>query len=359
MKKVVVVGATYMDNFGDMLFAKMMADALENKCEFRYYLLSDFARNFVCAERISSFACGEADALIYMPGGFLGDKYDTSLYATFKWFWRYFPIGLKFAHEGKPILVLGVGAGPCKYGVMRMIIKYICKRSKKVVVREQDSHNFLKSIGVDSTVTSDLAQLITAYKLPELNADFGDKKKLLVHVNHKQKIVRRILPAVKLFYENHRKEYSLVIASDQVFPDDRHVFEQFRAFAGGDASFYKYRDPLELCRVITMCDVVITYKLHVGVVACSYGKSVIAVPEHYKKVERYYNQIGYSERVLPLCLVDNESLYNLLNKFYDKPICVPEAVLEAARTNYLELDRFLSELEMSSLPNKKYPERRH
>lgn len=344
MKKILVVGATYSDNFGDMLFARMIADALYKKCEMRFYLLSDYAKHFIGIDRTTDFGLDEADALVYMPGGFLGDRHDTSLYTTWLWFKRYFPIGIRYARKKKPILILGVGAGPCKYEVMKKIIKYICKSSKKIIVREYDSFDFLKSIGIESSVTSDLAQLITTYRLPELIVDFGHKKKLLIHVNQNQNMIRKILPAINNFYINHKQEYSLVIASDQVCPDDYAVYEQFQAFAGKDVMFYKYGDPLELCKVITMCDTVITYKLHMGIVACAYGKSVIAIPEHYKKVERYYKQIGYSERVLPFHLADSSSICDLLENYYNKPICVPKQIIEAAKANFDELDKFVSEV---------------
>lgn len=344
MKKILVVGATYIDNFGDMLFAKMIADALDEKCEFRYYLLSDFAQNFVGANRISNFDLNVADALVYMPGGFLGDRHDTSLITTWRWFRRYFPIGIKFARKKKPILFLGVGAGPCKYTIMKKIIKYVCKRSQKIIVRESDSQEFLNSIGIKSTVTSDLAQLITDYELPEMNLDFGSKKKFLIHVNQNEVILEKIIPAIRKFYEKHKEEYSLVVASDQRCPNDYKIFDKLNTIAENDVYYYKYTDPMELCKVITKCDTVLTYKLHMGIVSCAYGKSVVAIPEHYKKVERYYKQIGYSERVLPFYLAESDSIYELIEKYHDKPITIPEKVLVAARKNYDELDAFLRTL---------------
>lgn len=344
MKKILIVGATYSDNFGDMLFTRMMADALHEKVQIKFYLLSDFAKEFVGEQKISNFPINDADALIYMPGGFFGDRHDTSLITTWYWFKRYFPIGIKFARMHKPILLLGVGAGPCKYRIMRCLIKYICKRATKIFVRESDSQEFFKSLDIKSDVTSDLAQLITTYDLPYVDIGATKKKRLLIHVNQAQHVASKILPAVRKFYEAHKEEYSLVVASDQVSPEDDDILRKVKDFAGEDVSFYKYGKPLELCNVIKQCDAVITYKLHMGIVACSYGKSVIAIPEHYKKVERYYKQIGYPERVLPFIHADENKIYQLLETYHDKPISIPNTIIDLAKQNYVELFKFIEEL---------------
>lgn len=345
MNKVLVVGATYSDNFGDMLFARIIADYLSDKCEFRYYLLSDYAQKFIGKTKISNFPICEADALVYMPGGFFGDRHDTSLYTTYLWFKRYFPIGLKFAFLKKPILVLGVGAGPCKYTVMKRIIKYICKRANKVIVREDDSAEFLKTLEVNSTVTSDLAQTITDYELPAVTLNCTKRKKLLVHINQNKGVADKVLPAVQQFYEKHSEDYNIIVASDQVCPDDYEIYEKIKIYAKEDAFFYKYGDPLELCSVIKQSDVVVTYKLHVGIVACSYGKSVIAIPEHYKKVERYYKHIGYAERVLPLYKANSQSIFNMLEDYAEVPIHIPVAIIDSAYDNFNELKNYIEALE--------------
>lgn len=344
MKKIIIVGATYGDNFGDMIFAKMITDALYKENSIKFYKLSEYTKNFIGEEKISDFPDKEADALIYMPGGFFGDRHDTSLLVTLYWFFRYFPIGLRFAFREKPILILGVGAGPCKYGIMRRIIKYICSKAKRIVVREDDSREFLKTLGIDSEVTSDLAQLITKYDFKPVDIDFGEKKRLLVHVNQNQSVASVIVPAVKRFYEKHKDEFSIVVASDQVCENDYSIFEQVCEFAEKDAVFYKYGDPMELCYIIDQCDAVVTYKLHMGIVACAVCKSVIALPVHYKKVERYYKHIGCPERSLPFHLADVDSVYEMIEKYYDKNIRVPDEILKATEYNYSILNQFISEL---------------
>ncbi len=347
--KLLVVGATYMDNFGDMLFAKLILDKLNGKAENRFYLTSDFCCDFVGAEKLSGFDVRDADALLYMPGGYLGDRDDTSFYTTYLWLKRYFPIGLYYAAKHKPIMILGVDAGPCKYSFMRMIIKKICKSSCKVVVRNEDSKDFLvNTIGLHSDeveVTSDYAQTIRDYPLPELPAlevwKKPEKKTILLHINENRTAREIIVPALEKFYNLHRGECEIVVAGDQHHNNEGETYEAVRRFAGEDAYFHKYDDPMELCAVIKSCDCVITYKLHVGIVAAAYSKSVIPIPQHYKKVEKYYRHIGHSDRVIPLKDATPEKVLEKMEYYADKPIVLSNEIYRRAKKNEAYIDEFI------------------
>lgn len=347
--KVLIVGATYMDNFGDMLFAKLILERLNGKAENRFYITSKFCCDFVGENNLSEFDVRDADALLYMPGGYLGDKQDTSLYTTYLWLKRYFPIGLYYAKKRKPIMILAVDAGPCKYLFMRKVIKKICKSSVKVVVRNEDSKEFLvDKIGISSDsvfVTSDYAQTLINYPLPpmpELEKWMNpNKKRLLIHINEREDARKVAIPALKKFYLSHSDEYEIVVASDQGHPNAGGTYEEVRKFAGDNVYYYKYADPMELCTVIKSCDCAITYKLHVGIVAATYSKSVISIPLHPKKVEKYYRHIGHSERVLPLKNATVEGVIEKLEQFADKPIVLSDDIYQRAQQNNVYLDEFI------------------
>lgn len=354
--KVLIVGATYMDNFGDMLFAKLVIDKLNGKSENRFYLMSDYCRDFVGAENISGYDVKDADALLYMPGGYLGDRSDTSLYTTYLWFKRYFPIGLHYAKKRKPMMILAVDAGPCKYFFMRKVIKKICDSAMKVIVRNEDSKGFLvDKIGIPSekiAVTSDYAQTLIEYSLPavpELEKWKNPaKKRILLHINECEEARKSIVPALERFYLSYSDEYEIVVASDQHYPNDGETYEEVRKFAGDNAYYHKYGDPLELCSVIKSCDCAITYKLHVGIVAATYSKSVIPIPQHYKKVEKYYRQIGHGERVLPLKNATAEKVFDMLERFADKPIVLSDEIYQMAKQNDVYLEEFVEQIKNRS-----------
>lgn len=353
--KILVVGATYMDNFGDMLFAKLIMEKLNGKSENRFYLMSDFCRDFVGSENLSEFNIKDADALLYMPGGYLGDRSDTSLYTTYLWFKRYFPIGLYYLTKRKPLMILAVDAGPCKYFFMRKIIKQICKGAVRVVVRNEDSKDFLvNKIGISSeavVVTSDYAQTLINYPLPpepELECRKPDKKRIMLHINECEDARKKIIPALEKFYVAHPGEYTIVVASDQHYKSEGKTYEEVKKFAGDDSVFYRYGDPMELCAVIKSCECVITYKLHVGIVAATYSRSVIPVPQHYKKVIKYYRQIGYGERVIPLKDATVEKVFDSLELYADKPIVLSDEIYEKAKQNDVYLDEFIEQIEKRS-----------
>lgn len=347
--KILAIGATYIDNFGDMLFAKMIADRLKSKTEFRFNIVSDFCKEFVGNGSLSDFEKKDGDALLYFPGGYLGDRHVTNIRVTYLWYKRFFPLGLYYARHKKPIMIMAVDAGPCKYGFMRMIIRYICKHSWKIVVRNEDSKLFLESIGVSKSnifVTSDYAQLIRYYPLPivkqfEAWRQF-QKQVILIHVNECWEAINVVIPAIKKYYMTKNGVCSFVVASDQRCSNDDKVYDIVKSFAGVNTYFYKYGDPMELCSIINGSDCVITYKLHVGIVASAFSKSVIAIPQHYKKVIKYYKQINEIDRVIPLKDVNSDNLYLKICKYEKTPVILPDSIIELAKKNNEYLNEFLT-----------------
>src|SRR5690606_12928160 len=59
--------------------------------------------------------------------------------------------------------------------------------------------------------------------------------------------------------------------------------------------FVSKRDPWDLLALINLLDLVITTKLHVGIVAVALATPVLAFPYH-PKVTRFYDQIQASDR---------------------------------------------------------------
>ena len=106
---------------------------------------------------------------------------------------------------------------------------------------------------------------------------------------------------------------------------------------------YKYSTSHDLVSLLNECDLVITTKLHVGILSASLGKSVLAFPTHREKVERYYKQIGESGRCLSLKKVNYDIVFNMLENYHDKKIVLSNEILKKAMKN----------LEYISLSNEK------
>ena len=75
-----------------------------------------------------------------------------------------------------------------------------------------------------------------------------------------------------------------------------------------------------------------------------FDKKEMKLISDYKKVQKYYNQIGYGERVLPLKDATVEGVYDRISKYVDAPIALSEEIYERARRNDALLDAFLSEV---------------
>ena len=145
---------------------------------------------------------------------------------------------------------------------------------------------------------------------------------------------------------NKHPEYQVVVSADQYvsdFSSPGGVGDIIRAQITSDNTFiYQYDDPVALCKVIDSCDVVITTKLHVGIVGAHLGKSVISFSSHTLKISRLYKQLGIDDHTIPLSTMTIEEGYELLESKYNSPVKVPEFIVNDAKSNFLHLANFLN-----------------
>ena len=106
--------------------------------------------------------------------------------------------------------------------------------------------------------------------------------------------------------------------------------------------FYDYKNHWEMCALLEKLDLVITSKLHVGIVSTALETSVISLPYHTKTI-RYYEQIDAKERCLENPTSEKE-VYDHILRFYDhKEIDVPNNVLSSSRSVFMEMYSFIDE----------------
>ena len=68
------------------------------------------------------------------------------------------------------------------------------------------------------------------------------------------------------------------------------------------------------------------------------------MPQHYKKVQKYYNQIGYGERVIPLKDANVENVFEALTKYVTEPIILSKDIYEKAEQNNSYLNEYICEI---------------
>lgn len=125
--------------------------------------------------------------------------------------------------------------------------------------------------------------------------------------------------------------------------EGKHLNDVYNEFPKDRTVIYNFRNPLEFLEVISSADSIITPKLHVGILGCTYGKPVLSFPIHPEKTERYYEQIGYPERCKSLYNLTKEEAINMINKYIWEEIKLPENIKGDAQRNFDLLDRFINE----------------
>lgn len=350
--KVLLVGATFNSNFGDLLFSHLFYDKCKEvgfeKVSFWQWpkhVLCDFCRNELdYHEHISLWQAIKYDALILQSGGMMGEP-RYSRQTTKLRFLRFVLPCLLFTLLRKPVYVLGCGGSPIYARWLRRMMVFVLNHAKYIAVRNQETCDYYKQAGVKNTiqVTSDTAQIITSAYLPELKieselVDFmADYKLLLLQFSYTKQydeiVVEKLVPAINRFLNEHL-DYRVILATDKV--TDRSVLENSKtknAVSPDRVKIYNYHNSWQLAALINKMDVVVSTTLHVGIIGSSLGKSVLSFSLFYDKAKRYYKQIGEQGRCLPLREVNAQEIYAQLQNYYNKPISLSAQLRELAAYN--------------------------
>ena len=352
--KIILHGATNGSNFGDYLFADIFWNKLldYNRAgrniffEFPKYGIGDYFREglgYTKKQTIGDVL--NADMLIYFSGGYFGER-TTALKESIRRFIRYLPIGMLFVLRNKTILIIGVGGGPVTNRFLRMAFCNILNHATVVTVRDEETANYFKNYGVkrELCVTSDTAQIITSDLLPALDdsikeiikKNFLGKKIIFLHALPKDNIDKeisvKVIPALNNFLENHRN-YGVIIGYDGVYTKSIEELNTRTQLTCETIYCYNYQEPWQLCSLLNEVDMIITSKLHVGIIGATFSKSVLAFPIHSEKTKRYYKQIDEPERCIALKDVSPAMVESKLESLHDKKIILSKEIIKAANRN--------------------------
>ena len=352
--KILLNGATAGTNYGDFLFAKMFQDRVAEPVgiENTYWYDSRFAYSDFYKKHLANYKkykLSEIDALVYISGGyFCGDDKMWKHYVIR--FLSYFVIGLRCMSRKIPYGIFGVEVGRSKSRIIHAIASKILRKAQIVIVRNRASYDYATSFGVKNVICT--ADSVFAMK-ESLFADACEneqlkacsKKCLLLHINPQKErnhvIKEKVVPIMNAFLCNH-PEYAVVISADQFYAEQDEALEDMAQQLQCDVIIKnRYDDPLALCKVIQSVDTVVTTKLHVGIVGAKLGKSVISFSGHTEKISRLYDELGEKERTCSLAQLDNETGLAMLEAYHDKPIVVPQEIVDKAEKNFEYLVEFL------------------
>lgn len=349
-KTVLIHGAINTSNFGDVLFAKLFYDMVLNKGDTPVFLtkgpygISDFnIRELDFYEGGTSISPYMADELILMSGGYFGDNTPGLLSSINRWF-RYFKIGLIFVIKKKKIYILGVGGAPLYSWFNRLSAKIIMNHAEKITVRDDDTSKYFSQIGVRKSihVTADTALAISKDTIPELdelnelNEFKNNRKSILIHLtgikDKDDQIGNRIIPGVSKFLSEN-SNYCVILTYDNVIDREIESSLAYRLLKQYNPYIYSYRSAIQLCSLIKEMGIVVTTKLHVGIIGCNFGCSVLSFPMHLHKTARFYELIGAKERCYEFSKIGDGDVYNRLIRYCNSPIHVPNELRRLALEN--------------------------
>ncbi len=356
MEKIIMCGATHGSNFGDSLFAYMFKEYVESKSpdiEVVFTKLSEYSKNEMQLTQHRFKDLLKSKALIFISGGYFGQSPNEKGKKVMRRFLTYHKYGLLMLLLRKPIIIVGVGAGPLSNWLLRKVSVHIFNRAKYISVRDIESKNYMLSYGVKNTihVTSDSAQCIKSdiYNLssqtPSIfqSEKISGKKIVLVHIIDIDKYtnelyVEKIINTLVDYLVND-DNVGFIITSDTV-KETTFIKEVYNLFPRSRTEMYNFRNPIDFLRLIASVDSIITPKLHVGILGATYTKPVLAFAIHPEKTRRYYNQIGYDSRCESLFEVDSPKVKELMTCYLWEPIHIPKDEIKNAQKNFQLIDDF-------------------
>lgn len=337
-------------NFGDVIFSEMILKHLQDSgYEASFYDVSDYLNNYlyeVKALHKDIVALQEADGAIYFAGGYFGEKKNERIDRSIRHYLRFMKYGELVLKYHKPLAIIGIGAGPALWYPSQRIVTKACNAASILTTRDNESADYLKSIGVSSPirVCSDVAQtysLPTGRQIKGVSVDESSEY-IFLHTNYQQDVSDLFARSIKSYISNHPNT-RVIVGADNVVNIDNAVQVAKNILGNEKVLAYNYSEPDDLCALLNRCNLILTYKLHVGIISATLGRSVIAVSKH-EKIQRYYKQIGEQDRCVDFVGCTSELLEGKVARYYGKGISLNQQILNQAYENWQLLDGFLASL---------------
>lgn len=365
MKSVYVHGSYFGNNFGDVLLVDLFANRIRN---MGYIPIFPFANDFYRQQTGTEIGIKDynnAVAAIYCGGGYLGEPNSGKLIWSIRNFFRHHKSFRFFKNNNIPYAVVGAGCGPVTYFPFSITVKNIISKAEFVVLRDEKSKSFaqLYSGRYDIDVAADAVISMTLNDIPDesklkatsfFNKNTPKGSHLVgIHLTDKFKdpgkfeLIVEAVSKLSLDYP----ELFFVFLSDgksrrgkklKQIIDSEYISSRL---GGGRFTFYDYSNHWDMAATLSGFDVVLTSKLHVGVVSTALGVNVVSIPYHSKTI-RYYEQVNARER----CLTSFDSVMQIYKHIetylWSSPIEVPAEVISSSESLFESISDFLVKLDV-------------
>ena len=344
-------GSYFVNNYGDILLINIFYNWIKEKFPTAQVNLPLVNKKKVL-EMPEPTTTGiinllKSDCLIYCGGGYFGEQPKNKGRWSVRNFFRHAIIGLFAITFRIPIAIIGVEIGPISKSWFRRVVLKIVKKSKIVIVRNQESDDFLRKYGIKKAIVTADAVLTLNQKLTNTFNEELTGSYIVLH-----------LPGYK--YSKAALDYfvtslcDVMQTLDQVseirFVEDTpnqygaHYESLFSIIEqkGFKYSVVPYGGIHDVLNTIKDAKSVFTTKLHVGITAAAYNKKVFSIYAH-PKTFRFHSQIGNQVNCLSLFQLNKDfNIAPRIKVFFESPYPVlPESVLSSAIKNRTELEHFI------------------
>lgn len=307
-------GSYFRYNFGDTLLCRVFCNWVHQASGGEDVVLpiaDERNRVLIGAETKGVLATAGARALLFCGGGYFsepaGDLNRWSIRAYLRHIW----LAEAAMRRNTPYAIIGVGAGPLTVPWLRKRVQKVFQNAVTVVVRDQESFDFLTELGVTRPmiIATDAVLSLTsdAYEedagIVDLARDIhsSGRRMLVIHTNchPTAKELSGVKAAAK--WASSEPDVHVVFADDSIsrrkvtWPDA--LVTEFPDLASRSSVFAYDGQPDRLITLLKKADGIVTTKLHVGIVGSVLERPVISLPKH-SKTPRFYKQIGLSEQCI-------------------------------------------------------------
>lgn len=347
MLNIYLFGSFMNDNFGDFLIYEEEIRCLYARFGDRINIITTDISPFYDAharvdrKKNHKEALREADIIIFGGGGYFGVGV-PKLVPNLQFMQLFGLRALSVVKCGKPFMVAGVGAGPLNYWFSCRVAKQVFEKAAAASVRDEESAQFLKKIGVKRPVEVH-ADWILGAQFTRNKDDASwvrehhiEKKVMLIHLvtipEEKNRGVENVIDDIKKFCQEHG-EFQPVVVCDQTKQDVyARTQEVHRELKEVHPLYYPYQSPRGLLTLIQDSDLILTDKLHLGIVGINLGKKVVSAANHPKTL-RFYKQIKREAYCALIRSIEPGQAYRMLNAVLEDADADIRAMKEDAGNN--------------------------
>lgn len=337
-KNVLLVGQADHDNFGDSLiyycYIKMLRGlgheiSILNPSEIFLKRLSHESMEVKSVfEKDLSLVVDQFDLVVFIPGGYMGCPDITDFNWQRKWIKEnYFKDVFNSVPKcGNKVLIHGVEAGPNLKPFVSSFFKAAFDGASSVYVRNTGSKKYLKKqFGIEAKVLPDY--ILGVHEFIDIGDVGSAGYDLGIHITGKvfaENVIanRFLLSLIESIKKSNIK--NILLFSDQPIKDGFKPKLDFfiKMLPNVRVEVRDYTSISGVLKNVSLCENLLTSKLHVGVCGLVYGCKVISISSH-PKLKRFYSDNGLIEFNLNYFFSTNKSKMKLFN-----------SVLNMSKANY-------------------------